>query len=102
VLAETAKISPEAHMIPIAGPNLPCASEVTPLRCARHCGGFRRDSIRVARSRRLRPVALMERDYDEAERRMGPARNANTTTWVCADSWARSMTTPYRGTGMSG
>ena len=72
VLAETAKISPEAHMIPIARAELALRErgDTAPLRKAlrRVPKGFDPGGAVTTIAVRL---ALMERDYDEAERRLG-------------------------------
>ena len=72
VLAETAKISPAAHMIPIARAELALREQgdIAPLREALRRvpeefdpgGGVTTIAVRLA---------LMERDYDEAERQLG-------------------------------
>ena len=72
VLAETAKISPEAYMISIARAELALRErgDTAPLRKAlrRVPKGFDPGGAVTTIAVRL---ALMERDYDEAERRMG-------------------------------
>jgi tetratricopeptide (TPR) repeat protein len=72
VLAETAKISPEAHMIPIARAELALRErgDAAPLRQALRQvpKGFDLGGAVTTIAVRL---ALMERDYDEAERRLG-------------------------------
>ncbi|MEO8045011.1 MAG: FlgO family outer membrane protein [Spartobacteria bacterium] len=75
VLAEEAEIAPEAHMIPIARAELRLREhgELAPLRRAlqRTPKGFDPGGAVTTIAVRL---ALMERDYDQAERRLGSCR----------------------------
>jgi TolB-like protein/Flp pilus assembly protein TadD len=75
VLAETAKISPEAHMIPIARADLALRErgDTAPLRKALRRVPEEFDPGGAVTTIAVR-LALMERDYDEAERRLGTCR----------------------------
>jgi serine/threonine-protein kinase len=72
VLAETAKISPEAHLIPIARAELALRErgDTAPLREALRRVPKEFDPGGAVTTIAVR-LALMERDYDEAKRRLG-------------------------------
>jgi serine/threonine-protein kinase len=102
VLAEAATISPNAHMISIARAELALRErgDPAPLREALAQVPEEFDPGGAVTTIAVR-LALMERDYDQAERQLATARNANTTTSASAALSARSMITPCRANGMS-